>query len=77
MSKLAHSYDPTMVDMEFKKAVADGNEDCVEGFYWVRHQGEVRVAEWRHNGRKWAWDFTRAEEARVVDQVLEPLSPPP
>ena len=76
MSKLAHSHQPTMNALDFMRAVADGNEDVLAGFWWVRHQGELRVAEFRNYRGKWEWDFTRAETAKAVDAVIEFILPP-
>lgn len=32
MSKLAHSYAPTMNEIDRRCAIEDGNEDCLDGF---------------------------------------------
>jgi len=77
MSKLAHSHQATMNQIEFDRATEEGNESDLAGFYWVRHQGEVRVAEWRQpTKRNWEWDFTRAEVTRRVDEIIGRIEEP-
>ncbi len=77
MAKVAHSHGPSMTQIGFDAAVRDGNESEAAGFYWVKHNGEVRVAEFRRNsGHGWEWDFTRAEIAKKIDTIIEFLDPP-
>jgi len=67
-----------MDQSKFHQAVEEGNEGLLAGFWWVRHAGELRVAEWRNFGPPtgWRWDFTRAEEARRVDEIIAFIEPP-
>ena len=72
----------TATDHEFRRAIDGGNEDCVEGFYWVQVNGETRIAEWRWstfvkgNRPGWLWSLTRGEEANQVDRILERIDKP-
>ncbi len=74
-----------MDQSKFDRAIEEGNENILAGFWWVRHRGELRVAEWVNRGpiaawagapTGWGWDFTRAEEARRVDEIIEFIKPP-
>ena len=80
MLKLAHSHQPTMNQIDFDRAIEDGNESDLAGFYWVRHRSELHVAEWSNcftaGHRKWEWCFTRAEVATRVDEIIEFIEPP-
>ena len=82
MSKLAHSNTETMLKIDFDRAIADGNEDMLAGYYWVRLRGELRVAEWRNDlslskPQKWGWDMTRGEVADYgAAVVIEPVDRP-
>ena len=69
--------------IDFKAALEEGNEDLAAGFWWVKHNGEMRVAEWRYDwmpkkGKRWQWDFTRGEICRPGPHVepVEMLTPP-
>ena len=74
-----------MDQSKFDRAIEEGNENILAGFWWVRHRGELRVAEWQNLGvvpgvatgsTLWGWSFTRAEEARRVDEIIEFIKPP-
>ncbi len=85
MPKLGHDNQPTMNQTAFDRAVEEGNEADLAGYWWVRHADKLRVAEWRDFGTRrawhgaptgWGWDFTRAEEARRVNEIIKFIEPP-
>lgn len=76
MSKPAHSHKPSMDAITFKSALEDGNEDMAEGYWWVRHNGIVRVAEWRQEQDyrgKWRWSFFFTNCVEADPQTVEVL----
>ena len=77
MSKLAHSHQPTMNAIEFDRAIEDGNEDLLAGFYWVRLDGGLLVAEWANKlSGKWRWHLTSGEQVDRVQEIIEDIEPP-
>ena len=64
--------------VEFKVNIVEGRPEANEGFWWVRVQGKLRVAEFVYQPTMkkgewlWMWSLTRAEEADL--KAAEPVA---